>query len=187
MIHSGHNILIGEIYRLVFNWGLFKSEVSPREVGLNGQQHPEILECPWSVFDHCVTFENQSSLSAPASCTPRVAPIAEPKMERPGSQNGHKVRTCLLIPSVLSVHNFMVFRHLKLNIFYWHTHFLRYNFSDCQAVSFAYHSFIAWSFCVAFVNWGDPWHFTGELLVPAVRTEPRGLGLCTVASQGLMP
>lgn len=53
---------------------LFKFEVSTKEVDFNGQQHPEILECPWSIFDHCVTFKIHSSLNATAGFIPRVAP-----------------------------------------------------------------------------------------------------------------
>lgn len=73
MIYSGHGILIDEILRTVL-YILFKFEVSTKEVDFNGQQHPEILECPWSVFDHCVTFKIQSSLNATAGFIPRVAP-----------------------------------------------------------------------------------------------------------------
>lgn len=51
----------------------FRFEVSTK-VDFDGQQHPDVLECLWSIFDHCVTFKNQSSLNATVGLIPCVAP-----------------------------------------------------------------------------------------------------------------
>lgn len=117
-MHSGHSILIDEICGLVFNWGLFKLAGSPREVGFNGQQRLEILERPWSVFDRCVTFKNQWSLSARLALHHVWHLLLSPKwrglgckMDTRGKLASWSRQRCLYIILWL-------FKHLKLNIFF---------------------------------------------------------------------
>lgn len=52
----------------------FRFEVNTKEVDFDRQQHPEVLECLWSIFDLCVTFKIQSSLNAMVGLIPCVAP-----------------------------------------------------------------------------------------------------------------